>query len=269
MLDDLRLLLAHAPVHASRAEYASAVVDGNVLGKPTRKARELALRHMATLYALDLTNPIFRALRHLWSLNEAAQPLLALAVALARDPLLRGTRPFILAQVTGVAVQRKSMEAFLSATHPDRFSPASLKSFAQNVAGTWTAAGLLTGHRRKLRSLPAKRPESLALLLAPFMIVSAMLAGQHAMRATSNALDTPFMPTDTNPDLLEIVSTDQHEILEGSGTSGSPVTRRRIPVMLSARASTRTPCFTCTERSMDMARSLGAARPHQHTRLRG
>jgi len=165
MLDDLRLLLAHAPVHASRAEYASAVVDGNVLGKPTRKARELALRHMATLYALDLTNPIFRALRHLWSLNEAAQPLLALAVALARDPLLRGTRPFILAQVTGVAVQRKSMEAFLSATHPDRFSPASLKSFAQNVSGTWTAAGLLQGRARKTRAVVQPNPESVTLLL--------------------------------------------------------------------------------------------------------
>ena len=43
MLDDLRLLLAHTPPHASRAEYAAAVVDSNVLGKPTRKARELAL----------------------------------------------------------------------------------------------------------------------------------------------------------------------------------------------------------------------------------
>lgn len=50
MLDDLRLLLAHTPAQATRADYASAVVDGNVLGKPARKARELALRHMATLY---------------------------------------------------------------------------------------------------------------------------------------------------------------------------------------------------------------------------
>lgn len=128
-----------------------------MLGKPTRKARELALRHMATLYALDPLNPIFRALRRLWPLDEAAQPLLALAVALARDPLLRGTQPFILGQVVGVSVLREAMEAFLSTTHPDRFSPASLKSFAQNVAGTWTAAGVLDGRVRKTRAVVQPR----------------------------------------------------------------------------------------------------------------
>jgi hypothetical protein len=36
MLDDLRLLLSHTPVDAVRADYVSAVVDGNVLGKATR-----------------------------------------------------------------------------------------------------------------------------------------------------------------------------------------------------------------------------------------
>ncbi len=165
MLDDLRLLLAHTPPEATRSDYISAVVDGNVLGKPTRKARELALRHMATLYALDPANPIFRALRRLWPLNEAAQPVLALAVALARDPLLRGTQPFIVGQVAGAAVVRESMEALLSAAHPDRFSPASLKSFAQNVSGTWTAAGFLQGKARKTRTVVQPHPESVTLLL--------------------------------------------------------------------------------------------------------
>jgi hypothetical protein len=165
MLDDLRLLFAQTPHDATRSDYISAVIDGNVLGKPTRKARELALRHMATLYALDPANPIFRALRRLWPLNEAAQPLLALAVALARDPLLRGTQPYIVRQVDGAAVVRESMEALLSPAHPDRFSPASLKSFAQNVSGTWTAAGFLQGKARKTRRAVQPHPESVTLLL--------------------------------------------------------------------------------------------------------
>ena len=142
MLDDLRLLLAHTAPQATRADYVGAIVDGNVLGKPTRKARELALRHMATLYALDLANPIFRALRRLWALNESAQPLLHLVVALARDPLLRGTQPFILRQAAGAAVPREAVDAHLDETHPERFSPASLKSFAQNVAGSWDSGRL-------------------------------------------------------------------------------------------------------------------------------
>lgn len=165
MLDDLRLLLSHTAADAERADYVSAVIDANVLGKPTRKARELALRHLATLYALDSANPIFRAMRRLWPLNEAAQPLLALAVALARDPLLRDSQAFVRSLAAGLPVPREAVEQYLGATHPERFSPASLKSFAQNVAGTWTAAGLLHGRVRKTRAVVQAYPESTALLL--------------------------------------------------------------------------------------------------------
>lgn len=165
MLDDMRLLLAHTSENATRADYSAAVINDNVLGKPTKKARELALRHMVTLYGLDPANPIFRALRRLWPLDAAAQPMLALAVALARDPLLRGTQSFILKQSPGATVPREAVEAFLSVTHPDRFSPASLKSFAQNLAGTWTTARFLQGRARKVRATPLPHPESIALLL--------------------------------------------------------------------------------------------------------
>lgn len=165
MLEDLRLLMAHTQPHAMRADYLEAVVDGNVLGKPTRKARELAFRHLATLYALDFENPIFRSLRRLWPFDDAAQPLLALAVALARDPLLRSTQAFILGQAIGVPVPRQETEAFINDAYPNRFTPASLKSFAQNIAGTWTAAGFLHGRVRKTRSVVQLHPESITLLL--------------------------------------------------------------------------------------------------------
>jgi hypothetical protein len=165
MLDDLRLLLAHTPASASRAEYAEAIVDANVLGKATKKARELALRHLSVLYGLDASNPIFRALRRLWPLDTSAQPVLALAVALARDPLLRASERYVLDMPTGTSVPREDVEAFLATTFPERFSAASLKSFAQNVAGTWTAAGYLYGHRRKTRAQAPVRPEVAALCL--------------------------------------------------------------------------------------------------------
>lgn len=165
MLNDLRILFDNTQHQDTHDEYLIAVLDRNVLGKPTRKARELAFRHLATLYALDPINPIFRALRRLWSLNQAAQPVLALAVALARDPLLRSTQPFVLAQPEGTPMPRNNMENFLNISYPERFSPASLKSFAQNIAGTWTAAGLLQGRVRKFRSLPEIYPESIAMLL--------------------------------------------------------------------------------------------------------
>lgn len=165
MLDDLRVLFAHVPANAARAEYIQAVFTKNVLGKPTKKSRELALRHLTTLYGFDTQLPLFRVLRRLWTVDEAAQPVLALTAALARDPLLRGTQAYILAKQPGVLVTREDLEQCLAAGYPDRFSPASLKSFAQNVNGSWTAAGFLSGHSRKTRSVPIVTPANVAFCL--------------------------------------------------------------------------------------------------------
>ncbi|WP_295580658.1 hypothetical protein [uncultured Lamprocystis sp.] len=165
MLDDLRTLLAHTPAAASRQAYATAIVTDNLLGKSTKKARALSLKHLAALYGLDAANPLFRALRRLWSLDAAAQPLLALTVALARDPLLRASGAFVLSRPVGVLVLPEDWAAFLADAFPDRFSAASLKSFSRNLAGTWTAAGFLQGYRRRTRSLPKVQPEVVALSL--------------------------------------------------------------------------------------------------------
>jgi hypothetical protein len=165
MLDDLRLLLSHTSPQATRSDYAAAVVEANVLGKPTRKARELAFRHLAALYALDASNPIFRALRRLWPLDDDAQPQLALAVALARDPLLRTTQTFVLTQPPGAVVGREAVESVIDAKDPNHFSAESLKAFAQRIGGTWTSAGYLQGKVRKIRVVPNSHPESVTLLL--------------------------------------------------------------------------------------------------------
>ena len=120
MLDDVRLLFVHVPANASRADYADQVLAQNVLGKPTKKARELALRHMTTLYGLDTSLALFRALRRLWPVDVPAQPMLALTAALARDPLLRDSQAFILAKQPGSAVHRTDLEQRLAADHQDR-----------------------------------------------------------------------------------------------------------------------------------------------------
>lgn len=164
MLDDVATL-SRLPMDAGRADYIREVVELNALAKPTRKARELALRHLATLYGLDRSLAVFRAFRRLWASDEAAAPVLALFVALARDPLLRATQSFILGKRVGQVVTRDEFEQVLGDAHQDRFSPASLKSFAQNVSGTWTQAGFLTGRSRKSRTQPVITPANVAFAL--------------------------------------------------------------------------------------------------------
>lgn len=163
MLADLRLLLEHVPPTATAADYAAAIGTGNVLGKASGRARALAWKHLRALYGLDPGNPIFRALRRLWPLSPPAQPLLALTAALARDPLLGGTLPFVLDKPLGAPAERAEMEAFLARTLPDRLSPATLRSTSQNVMATWTGAGLFTPGRRKVRSAPPASPEAVTL----------------------------------------------------------------------------------------------------------
>lgn len=165
MLDDVRRVFSILPVTASKADYAQAIGPDNLLNKPTKKARELALRHLFTLYGFDFALPLFRVFRRLWESDPTAAPLLALMAALARDPLLRGTQDFILGKHPGETVAREEVEALIDRTHQDRFSAASLKSFAQNVGGTWTQAGYLSGHTRKTRSIPLATPAAAAFAL--------------------------------------------------------------------------------------------------------
>lgn len=165
MLEDIATLASHLPVDASRADYAREVVELNSLGKPTKKARELALRHLGVLYGLDASLAIFRAFRRLWAHDAAARPVLALFVALARDPLLRGTQTFIASKQPGEAVTRDELAGLLASAHQDRFSPASLISFAQNMRGTWTQAGYLAGHSHKTRATPVATPTNVAFAL--------------------------------------------------------------------------------------------------------
>lgn len=165
MLDDLRTLLAAVPSTATRADFADEVVSNNLLGKPTTKSRELALRHLTELYGLNDGQPLFRCLQRLWRVDVSAQPLLAFTAALARDPLLRSTQSFMLEKTLGSVVTRTEIESLLAEKYRDRFSPASLKSFAQNINGSWTSAGFLTGRSKKTRSNPIVTSVNVAFCL--------------------------------------------------------------------------------------------------------
>ncbi|MFC3034462.1 hypothetical protein ACFOEE_18300 [Pseudoalteromonas fenneropenaei] len=154
MNEELKLLFSVHGANATKEQYEHAIVDGNILHKPTTNSRKLTYRHLLDLYSLDSSVVIFRQFRGYWALDEKAQDVLALQLAIARDPLLRASSEVILGLDLGERLTRESMEAFLAKDDPTRFSPASLKSFAQNINGTWTQAGYLVGRSKKLRDEP-------------------------------------------------------------------------------------------------------------------
>jgi hypothetical protein len=166
MLDDLKQLLQQNPEPtALHADFSRAITADNCLGKRSARSRAITLRHLSSLYALDPSVVIYRAMRYFWHRDPDAQPLLACLIAYARDPILRLSAPFVLKMPSGKSLVRADLEEFLDSQDEGRFSKATLKSTAQNVSTTWTHAGHLKGRVRKTRSAAIATPGSVSLAL--------------------------------------------------------------------------------------------------------
>ena len=166
MLDELRLLLQHqSEPSASLEVYQRAILDENCLAKRSSRTRKITLRHLKSLYALNPTVSLFRAMRYFWLRDVDGQPLIAFLVAYSRDSVLRSSAPLILQRSRGSSIVCANMEEYLEETEAGRFSKETLKAASQRVLASWTRAGHLTGHVKKTRTQAVATPGSVALAL--------------------------------------------------------------------------------------------------------
>ena len=154
MIEELKILLYGRPETATLEDYKQDIEVFNVLQKPSENARKYSFQPLMSMYGLTPDIYLFKVLREWWERDESSQVKLALQLAVARDPLLRASTEVILQLEPGEHLSRETMEVFLAKDDPERFSAASLKSFAQNINGTWTQAGYLTGKNKKYREIP-------------------------------------------------------------------------------------------------------------------
>ncbi|MCB9617771.1 MAG: hypothetical protein H6722_35495 [Sandaracinus sp.] len=195
MLAELGDLLAALGTTATRDQYATAIVDENVLGKQTLSTRRQTSQRLAELYGLDPRLPIFRVLRRVWQIDEPGRPLSALLVALARDPLLRSTAPVVLVLPEGAELIRTNLLDVVRGEVGARLNEAVLDKVARNAASSWSQAGHLEGRVRKIRRRVTPTPGSLALAL--WMGCCEGLAGQALLESHwTRVLDR------TGPELL-------------------------------------------------------------------
>lgn len=172
MLQELTLVLNHVSANASPAAYRQAIIEDNVLGKPTRTTRQRSAKRLAELYSLDPNCTLFRLLRHFWPADRNSQPMLAFLLAAARDPLLREATPFVLAVKRNEIVTAEAISEHLKHQYPSRFRPTTLHSTAQNLASSWTKAGYLQGKVRKHRVKP-----KVTAIVATYAVVLGHLCG--------------------------------------------------------------------------------------------
>ncbi|MGA7978601.1 MAG: hypothetical protein WCA32_00050 [Chromatiaceae bacterium] len=158
MLGELRMLLAAVPPEGGRAEYRAAVVEANVLGKPTFSSRRKAEKHLYELYGLDPSLALFRVMRRFAAEDaDSRLPLLALTCAFCRDPQLRASFELIEDLKIGEVLPRERMEAHFESLFPNRYSAAVKSGLSSHVSTTWAAAGHLVGKAIKRKAKPQPR----------------------------------------------------------------------------------------------------------------
>jgi len=167
MLDELRAVLASCRPDARRDEYLAAIQEDNCLGKRTAATRKLSSQRLSELYALEPEVPLFRVMRRCWYADCDGQALLALLLALARDPLLRASAPPVLRMRPGEELARQQMTEALNRAVGSRLSESTLDKVVRNAASSWTQSGHLKGRGRKVRQsvTPTAATTAYALLL--------------------------------------------------------------------------------------------------------
>ncbi|MFW6106947.1 MAG: hypothetical protein ACOC8H_02180 [bacterium] len=167
MLDELRSVLIYCSPEATREEYLGAILEDNCLGKRTGSTRRLSSQRLSELYALTADVPLFRVMRRCWYTDREGQPLLALLLTLARDPLLRATAGTVLRMRPGEELARQEMTHAIRGAVGNRLSDSTLDKVVRNAASSWTQSGHLKGRGRKTRQQVTPTPAATvyALLL--------------------------------------------------------------------------------------------------------
>ena len=104
-------------------------------------------------------------MRDLWAVHEDSRPLLAMLLALARDPLLRFTAAPVLTTPVGKELARQAMTDALDEAVGGRLNPAILDKVVRNASSSWAQFGHLLGRVRKFRNRADTTPAGCAYAL--------------------------------------------------------------------------------------------------------
>lgn len=160
MLEELSSLLANCPKDSNKKTYQKAILEENVLQKPTGSAREKAYRFLNQLYGLNPGISLFGVLRLLWDQSEKARPLLAVLCSLGRDPLLMSTLDYVTAVPVGMRIAASDLTEVIEQKFQERLTEKTLASSGRNVSSTWSQSGHLTPGAVKIRQQVTPDPIS-------------------------------------------------------------------------------------------------------------
>jgi hypothetical protein len=200
MLEELKEVLQACESDAKRVDYVAAIVEANCCRKLTSATRRATLQRLSEMYGLSEDVPLFQIFRRLWYAAGDEQPLLALLLALSRDPLLRCTSNSVMALKETDVMPRKSAFNSLNETFGIRLNEAVLDKVLRNAMSSWTQSGHLEG-----RVFKARRKASAGPYTATFALLLSFLAGYRG----SSMLTSPWaLLLDRAPAEIENLAVD-------------------------------------------------------------
>jgi hypothetical protein len=138
----------------SQHSIENAFID-NVVGKRSKSNQEKTTRYLKQLYGFNLINPSFSAFKWFWqNSNEEDYSVIALIFAIKRDFLLSESIDVVFSKQKGESISIESIEYGIQRIHPNKYSPATLRSASQNIASSWKQAGFILGKTKNIRVQP-------------------------------------------------------------------------------------------------------------------
>lgn len=158
------------------------IVEFNVLNKKTKYSSTYTLRLLSKLYDFRNQNDLWKAFTYLWGISEEKdRRLMTLLYAIRNDSLLQLSIPVVINTQKGKKVAVEAIREQIEKAYPERFTPNTLHSSAQNVASSWKQAGYIIGKVRNLRV--AVNPAYTSVLFALYLGKIDGLAGEKLLKS--------------------------------------------------------------------------------------
>lgn len=129
--------------------------ENNVIGKKSADGIKKTSNYLKLLYSFDNQSNQFKAFKYFWKIAETEEkPLITLLYAIGNDYLLEESISVVADTKLGDKVLIEKMEQNIETYYPNRFSPKTLRSIAQNLASSWKQTGFITGRVKNIRTQP-------------------------------------------------------------------------------------------------------------------
>ncbi len=144
-------------------------MEENVFGKKSSDGVNKTKGFLKRLYDFELSNQKFVVFEYFWNICDSSErPLIAFIYAINNDQLLAESMDVVKNLDTGERVDIEKFDENIESNHPNKYSPKTRRSMAQNIASSWKQAGFIQGKVKNIRTEPVitYRVACFAFLLA-------------------------------------------------------------------------------------------------------